>query len=148
MHELLLRVILGIDFGQGAQLRVGTKDQVHAGAGPFLLAGLAVAAFEQVFVFRNWLPGGAHIEQVDEEVIGQRTRTVGEDTVFGPAEVGTQDAHAAHQNRHLRRGQRQQLRLVDQQFLGGDRVFGLLVVAEAFCSRFEHREGCSIGLLC
>ena len=35
MHEVLLRVVLGIDFGQRAQLRVGAKDQVDTGAGHF-----------------------------------------------------------------------------------------------------------------
>ena len=35
--------------------------------------------------------------------------------------IRAQDAQAADQNRHLRRGQRQQLRPVHQQLLGGDR---------------------------
>ena len=36
------------------------------------------------------------------------------------AEVGVQHPHAADEHRHLGRGQRQQLRLVDQQLLGRD----------------------------
>src|SRR2546422_8545786 len=39
-------------------------------------------------------------------------------SVFRLSEVGVQDAHAADENRHLGRGQRQQLRPIDQQLLG------------------------------
>jgi len=46
----------------------------------------------------------------------------GEDAVSGLSEVGIQDAHAANEHRHLRPGQRQQLRLVDQQ-RSADRVY-------------------------
>ncbi len=63
------------------------------------------------------------------------------------SEVGIQDAHAADKHRHLGRGQRQQLRLVDQQLLGRYGVSGFQVVAEAVRDRFEHGEGVHIGLL-
>ncbi len=72
---------------------------------------------------------------------------LGEDAVLGLPEVGIQDAHAADQNRHLRSGQRQQLRPIDQQFLCRYAVPGLLVVAEPVCSRFEYGEGLHVGLL-
>ena len=45
---------------------------------------------------------------------------------FDLADVGVQHAQAADEHRHLRRGQRQQLRLVDQQRLGRDGVPRLL----------------------
>ena len=35
MYELLLGVVLGIDFGQGTQLGVRAEDQVDTGAGHF-----------------------------------------------------------------------------------------------------------------
>jgi hypothetical protein len=43
---------------------------------------------------------------------------LGEDAVRGLPGVGAQHAQAADEHRHLGRGQRQQLRLVDQQLLG------------------------------
>jgi hypothetical protein len=46
-------------------------------------------------------------EQVHEEVVGQRLRPLGKDAVLGLSEVGLQYAHAADENRHLGRGQRE-----------------------------------------
>jgi hypothetical protein len=60
----------------------------------------------------------AHVEQVDEEVVGQRLRPLGEDAVLGLPGIGAQDAQAADENRHLGRRQRQQLRPIHQQLLG------------------------------
>ena len=61
----------------------------------------------------------------------------GEDAVLGPAMVGAQNAHAAEEHRHLRRGQRQQLRAINQQLLCRYGVPGLEVVAEPVGARFE-----------
>ena len=80
-------------------------------------ARCTITTLEHVFVFRGCLPGRAHVEQIHEEVIGERLRSLGEDAVLGLSEVGIQDAHTANENRHLRCGQRQQLRPIDQQFL-------------------------------
>ena len=71
LHELLLRVRAGIDLREGAQLRVRTEDQVDARAGPLDRLGLAVAALVHA-VGVGRLPFRAHVEQVDEEVVGQR----------------------------------------------------------------------------
>jgi hypothetical protein len=71
-----------------------------------------------VFVSPEVSSTRAHVEQVDEEVVGQRLGPVGEDAVLG-LPCWRQDAHAADEHRHLRRGQRQQLRPIDQQFLSG-----------------------------
>ena len=60
--------------------------------------------------------------------------------------VGIQDTHAADKHHHLRCGQRHQLRPIDQQPLCRYGVFGLEVVAESICGRFEHGEGVQIGL--
>ena len=89
----------------------------------------------------------AHVEQVHKEVIGERLWPLGEDAVLGLSEVGIQDAHAANKNRHFRCGQGQQLRPVNQQFLGRYGIFGLQVVAETVRFRLEHGEGGHIGLL-
>ncbi len=72
---------------------------------------------------------------------------MGEDAVLGPSEVGVQDAHAAHENRHLRSGQRQKLRTINQHFLCPDGIVGFQIVSEPVCSRFEYGEGLHVGLL-
>ena len=118
VHELLLGVRTSVDFRQGPELGVRTEDQIDTRAGPLEFARLAIAPFEHVLGVRDRLPLRAHVEQVHEEVVGQRLRPLGEDAVLGLSEVGVQDAHAADENRHLRRGQRQQLRPIDQQLLG------------------------------
>ena len=74
MHELLLCVFASIDFRNGPEPGVGAEDEVDAGGGPPGLAGLAVAAFEGVMLFGERFPLRAHVEQVDEEVIGERFR--------------------------------------------------------------------------
>ena len=65
----------------------------------------------------------------------------------GPSDVGVEHAHAADEHRHLGRGQRQQLRVVDQQRFGRNAVLLLEVVAEAVGHRFEDGERLDIGLL-
>ena len=147
VQELLLRVLTSVDFRQGPELGVRTEDEVDTGAGPLEFARCAITTLEHVFVFRGCLPRRAHVEQVHEEVIGERLWPLGEDAVLGLSEVGVQDSHAANEDRHLRRRQRQQLRPIDQQFLGRYGVFGFEVVAESVRSRFEYREGLHIGLL-
>jgi hypothetical protein len=56
-----------------------------------------------------------------------------------------QRAQATDQHRHLRRGERQELRLVEQAFLGRHAA-RLEVVAEAVGDGFEHGEGNDVGL--
>src|SRR5271170_3676156 len=70
LHELLPRVRASIDFGKRSQLRVRTEDQVDAGAGPLDRLRLAVAALVQA-IGASGLPLRAHVEQVEEEVVGQ-----------------------------------------------------------------------------
>jgi hypothetical protein len=65
--KLLLIVILGIDLGIGSQDRVGAKDQIDPGGGPFDLAGLAIANLVQIRA--HGLPAIGHLGQIDEEVI-------------------------------------------------------------------------------
>ena len=63
VDELLLPVGTSVDFSQGAELGVRTKDQVDTRAGPLQFAGFAIAAFEHVRVSRDRLPLRAHVEQ-------------------------------------------------------------------------------------
>ncbi len=97
-------------------------------------------------VVGNRLPLRAHVEQVDEEVVGQRAGPVGEHAVRGAVGIDVDRAQAADQRRQLRRGERQKLRLVDQQRLGGHGVAGLLVVAEAVSdtARGSEKDSASV----
>src|SRR4030042_2761016 len=130
VQKLLLGGLTAVGFRQGPELGVRTEDEVDTGAGPLEFARYAITALEHVVGFRGRLPRGAHVEQIYEEVIGEHLWPLGEDAVLGLSEVGIQDAHTAKENRHLRGGQRQQLRPIDQQFLRRYGVFGFEVVSE------------------
>ncbi len=79
----------------------------------------------------RWASAVAHVGEIDEEVVRQRTDAIGEDAVLAAAVVGAEHAHATDQHRHLRRGQAEQLGAVEQHLLGLDHVVLLLPVAEA-----------------
>jgi hypothetical protein len=125
-----------------------SESQVDPRAGPLQSIGLAVPPFLHAFGGRRRLPLRAHVQQVDEEVVRQCPGPVGEDAVFGPAGVRTEDAQAADGDRHLRSRQRQQLRPVHQRFLRHhDLPLATDVVAEAVGTGFERRKGFDVGLL-
>ena len=86
--------------------------------GPLEFARLAIAAFQHVLLLCRLLPLRAHVEQVHEEVVGQCLRPLGKHAVLRVREVRTQCAHAADEHRHLRCGEAEQLRLVEQQRCG------------------------------
>src|SRR5207249_7750870 len=46
-HELLLRVLLCVNLGEGSELGVRPEDEVDGGAGPLDLARLAIARSEE-----------------------------------------------------------------------------------------------------
>ena len=104
-HELLLRVVTCVDLRDGSELGVRTEDEVDGGGGPLDLARGAIATLEHVLSRDGCLPLRAHVEQVHEEVIGQRLGPVGEDAVSGLPGVGVQGPHAADEDRHLGSGQ-------------------------------------------
>ena len=66
----------------------------------------AIATLVYVLIRGGCLPLRVQVEQVHEEVVGQRLGPAGEDAVLGLSEVGVQGAHAANQDRHLGSGQR------------------------------------------
>ena len=81
LDELLLPVRATVDLGQSAELGVGAEDEIDTRAGPFEFTRLSIAALENVRCLRYRLPRRAHVEQVHEEVVGQRPRSLGEDAV-------------------------------------------------------------------
>ena len=60
--------------------------------------------------------------------------------------VDVQNPQTADEHGHLGRRQRQQLRLVDEQFFGRDGTAGLLVIAETVRERFQHGKGIDVRL--
>ena len=72
VQELLLRVLTSVDFRQGPELGIRTENEVDTGAGPLEFASCAITTLEHVFVFRGCLPRRAHVEQIHEEIIGER----------------------------------------------------------------------------
>ena len=95
MHEFFPVVVLGVDFGEGAQLRVGAEHQIYARACPLDFAGLAVVGFEGLRVFGCGMPFDAHVRQVDEEVVGQFADLFGEDAVLRAVVVRAEHTQAA-----------------------------------------------------
>ena len=121
------------------------EDQVDTGAGPLDCLRLAIAAFVHI---AGRAPLGAHVEQVDEEVVGQRLGLVGEDAVFGIPGIGAEHTQAADKNRRLRPRQHQQLGPVHQCFFRFHELqLAADVVAEAVGTGFERREGVDVRLL-
>ncbi len=100
-----MRVLTTVNFRQCPELGVRTEDEVNTGAGPLEFTRCAIMPLEYIFVFRGCLPRRAHVKQIHEEVIGERLRPLGEDTVLRSSEVGLQDAQAAHEHRHFGCGQ-------------------------------------------
>jgi len=56
----------------------------------------------------------AHVEQIHEEVVRERARPLGEDTVRRRTGIRIQRAHATRQHRHLRHRELELARTVDQ----------------------------------
>jgi len=63
LDELLLRVLAGVDLGQGAQLGVRAEDEVRARGSPLQLAAGPIAALEHLVGVPHCLPRGAHVKQ-------------------------------------------------------------------------------------
>src|SRR6201999_1188462 len=94
MDKFLLCVRTSVDFGQGPELGIGTEDKVDARAGPLEFTCFTITPFKHVLGVRDRLPLRAHIEQVEEEVVGQRLRSLGEDAMPCLSDVGIQDTQA------------------------------------------------------
>src|SRR5580704_16353761 len=94
-HKHCLRVGTGIDLREGSQLGVRTENEIDTGAGPLQLSRRAIAALKHVPGFRDSLPNRAHVEQVHEEIVGERRGALREDAVLRLSEIRIQYTHAA-----------------------------------------------------
>ncbi len=147
LHELRLGVVARVDLGERAQLGVQAGAEVGTGASPLDLARGVVASLEGGRVLGRRRPRRAQVEQVDEEVVGQRSGGRGEDTVGRLLVVGAQDAQATDEDRQLGSAQGQQVRAVQQQVLGREAVALAEVVAEPVGGRLQRGEGLHVGVL-
>src|SRR3954468_644395 len=69
LDEPLLRVVAGVDLGDGPELGVGTEDEIGGRRRPTELTRRAIDALVLPFRRGRRLPLGAHVEQVHEEVV-------------------------------------------------------------------------------
>ena len=145
--ELRLIVVLRVNLGVGPELRVGTEHEVHAGGRPLDVTGRAVAHLEGVLQLRRGLHDIGHVEQVDEEVIGQRLGLGREHAGGRLAVVGIEHAQTTDEHGHFGRGEAEELRLVDQEALGHAAPVSRGIIAETIGHRFEMREAFDVGLL-
>src|SRR5262252_11200968 len=91
-HELLLRVVLCVNLSKRSELGVRAKDQVDGGACPLLRAGGAITPLVHVRIRGGCLPLCTHVQQIHEEVVRQRPRMFGEDTISRVPGVSIQGA--------------------------------------------------------
>ena len=95
-HELGVVVVLGIDFGDGAQLGVGTKDQVDAGGSSY--RGAADAVLGDITVVTTLFPLDFHAQQRFEPAVVEGGGGI-PDAFAGAADA--ECAQATHQHRHF-----------------------------------------------
>ena len=122
------------------------EHKIRAGSCPFQRTAVTVAPFKDVSRIRYRRPLRAHIKKVGEEVVGQCLWCVGEHSVLCAACIDVQHTQTTDQNGHFRGRQRQKLRPVDQQFLRGNRIGRLEIIAETVCRRLQYRKTLDIGL--
>src|SRR5690606_2412508 len=96
---------------------------------------------------RSRRPLGAHVEQVDEKVVGKATRSFRKNAMARVVPIRFEYAHTADENSHLGCRQRKQLSFVHQHLFGIDGVALFLVVAETVSGRLQVREGIDLSLL-
>src|ERR1700733_12836279 len=103
-YELLARVVAGVDLGHRPQLGVRAEHEVGAAAGPLQLAGGPVATLVLLggaVATRYRGPDRVHVEQIDEEVVGQRPGPVREESDRRAPGVGPKCPKTPDQYGHL-----------------------------------------------
>src|SRR6476659_1863470 len=147
--ELLFSVLARVGLRECTEFGVGPESKVDATGSPLDLAGAPVAALirRRLRVVRPRYPFGSRIEEVDEEVVRQRTRCRGEHTQRRLAVVGAEHTQAAEQHRHLASTQSQLARAVDEQVFRRHPRPYVDVVAECVHGRLERGEPFDVGPL-
>ena len=106
---------------------------------------MTITALEELVGGGNRLPLRGHIEEVDEKVVGEYARAVGEDTVTRPIVVCVKGAHTSNKNSHLGGRQRQQTSFIHEDFLGEGLSTAVAVVGKPVGDRLQILEGTDIG---
>jgi hypothetical protein len=102
IHKLLLGVFAGVDLRECSQLGVGTEHKIHSTTKPANFTRLAISPFEEVIAHGRLLPFRVHVEQIHEEVIGQRLRLLCQNTQVRKPDVRVQHSQASDKHSHLR----------------------------------------------
>ena len=149
-HEPALAIAAGIGIGDVAQLRVRPEDEIVARGLELRLPALAVLEGEGRPGRVGLLPDQIRVGQVPEEVRRQHADPVGEDAPVRPVVVGVEGAQAAGQHHPFRRGQRQQVGLVEEHLLRRQTLRHLPepvidVVAEAVHDGLQPLEHLDVG---
>src|SRR5688572_27540698 len=139
-HEFLPCVVARVDLRERPELGVRSEDEVDTARGSLELALRTTATLEGHRSFRRWLPLRVHVEEVHEEVVGQRPGPHGEQAAVRLG-ARVEDTHAADEHRHLGGAQCQPESSLDQQMLGWHLVSLSDVVTEPVRVGLEHGEG-------
>lgn len=149
-NEVLDKLILGIraavDLSSRAQLGVRAENEVGAGGGP-LLVGLAVNALENFTVLVGSTPRDVRVKDVDEELVGELARRLGQDTVRGAIPVGVESTETTEEDGGLGHVEGELVRPVKKELLGANTLGAVAVVAERVGVRLKMVERLGVGLL-
>ena len=144
--ELVLGVRAGVDLGGRAELRVRADDKIGASGGP-LLVGLAVDTLEGLAALVGRAPRDVRVEDVDEELVGELARGLGEHTLGRAIPVGAEGTETTKKNSGLGDVQSQEVGPVEQEQLSADTLGTVAVVAEGISVRLEVLERLNVSLL-
>lgn len=144
--ELVLGVRAGVDLGGRAELRVRADDKIGASGSP-LLVGLAVDTLEGLAALVGRAPRNVGVEDVDEELVGELARGLGEHTLGGAIPVGAEGTETTKKNSGLGDVQSQEVSPVEQEQLSADTLGAVAVVAEGVSVRLEVLERLDVSLL-
>ncbi len=123
---------------------VRAEHQVHPARRPLDITRGSILTLEQGLGVVRGLPRGAHVQHVDEVVVGQLTLAFGQDPDVGAIGIGADNAHPRHQHGHFRGRQAEQVGLVDHQLLCGPNLTLGYVVAHAIGGRLQGCEGLDV----
>jgi hypothetical protein len=146
LDELLLSVRAGVDLSSRAELRVRANDKIGASGGP-LLVGLAVDTLESLAALVGRAPRDVGVKDVDEELVGELARGLGEHTLGGAVPVGAKGTETTKKDSGLRNVQGKEIGPIEEEQLGADTLGAVAVVAEGIGERLKVLERLDVGLL-
>lgn len=146
LDELVVGVRAGVDLSSRAELSVRADDKIGASGGP-LLVGLAVDALEVLAALVGRAPRDIGVEDVDEELVCELARGLGEHTLGGTVPGGAKGTETTKKNSGLGDVKSKELGPVEEEQLSADTLSTVAVVAEAVGVRLKVLERLDVGLL-